>query len=102
MIRRPPRSTLFPYTTLFRSVLRQDDEARHLRPPLLANEHGGGGLVARRLDAEDDLSHGPSGASGPLRRAPHAPGPPAVRGREHPRRHTAPPFRGGARPLATR
>src|SRR5256885_13179911 len=24
MIRRPPRSTLFPYTTLFRSVLRQD------------------------------------------------------------------------------
>src|SRR2546430_8841125 len=28
MIRRPPRSTLFPYTTLFRSVLR-----RH-RPPV--------------------------------------------------------------------
>src|SRR5206468_7205702 len=24
MIRRPPRSTLFPYTTLFRSVLGQD------------------------------------------------------------------------------
>src|SRR2546422_6714518 len=24
MIRRPPRSTLFPYTTLFRSVLRVD------------------------------------------------------------------------------
>src|SRR2546430_9724178 len=24
MIRRPPRSTLFPYTTLFRSQLRQD------------------------------------------------------------------------------
>src|SRR2546429_3222989 len=24
MIRRPPRSTLFPYTTLFRSVLAQD------------------------------------------------------------------------------
>src|SRR5438034_9578726 len=24
MIRRPPRSTLFPYTTLFRSVLRKD------------------------------------------------------------------------------
>src|SRR2546429_298519 len=29
MIRRPPRSTLFPYTTLFRSV-RQGVEARHL------------------------------------------------------------------------
>src|SRR3989454_2426337 len=25
MIRRPPRSTLFPYTTLFRSRLRADD-----------------------------------------------------------------------------
>src|SRR3712207_8257648 len=24
MIRRPPRSTLFPYTTLFRSLLRKD------------------------------------------------------------------------------
>src|SRR2546427_8827146 len=26
MIRRPPRSTLFPYTTLFRSLLAQDIE----------------------------------------------------------------------------
>src|SRR5437588_9256673 len=34
MIRRPPRSTLFPYTTLFRSrLLRQPDHgARHLVP----------------------------------------------------------------------
>src|SRR3712207_7506468 len=28
MIRRPPRSTLFPYTTLFRSALGTVDEAR--------------------------------------------------------------------------
>src|ERR1041385_9391711 len=28
MIRRPPRSTLFPYTTLFRSVLRAQDLSR--------------------------------------------------------------------------
>src|SRR2546430_9941806 len=28
MIRRPPRSTLFPYTTLFRSVLRDCDGDR--------------------------------------------------------------------------
>src|SRR5258708_11731022 len=28
MIRRPPRSTLFPYTTLFRSVDRLDDGLR--------------------------------------------------------------------------
>src|SRR2546427_1851746 len=25
MIRRPPRSTLFPYTTLFRSIVHKDD-----------------------------------------------------------------------------
>src|SRR3712207_7733323 len=30
MIRRPPRSTLFPYTTLFRSLLRQQQP--HLKP----------------------------------------------------------------------
>src|SRR2546429_2265644 len=36
MIRRPPRSTLFPYTTLFRSLVRQVPrpwlKARRLRP----------------------------------------------------------------------
>src|SRR3712207_9175535 len=32
MIRRPPRSTLFPYTTLFRSWL--DAEGERLPPPL--------------------------------------------------------------------
>src|SRR2546429_2627015 len=31
MIRRPPRSTLFPYTTLFRSP--DADDARDTRPP---------------------------------------------------------------------
>src|SRR3989442_14891836 len=30
MIRRPPRSTLFPYTTLFRSRLVERDDARDL------------------------------------------------------------------------
>src|SRR2546423_10660276 len=37
MIRRPPRSTLFPYTTLFRSVLRGE-----------AADRGDVGRVARR------------------------------------------------------
>src|SRR2546427_11904831 len=37
MIRRPPRSTLFPYTTLFRSALRQ-------RP--LGLREGGRGVLA--------------------------------------------------------
>src|SRR3712207_8150170 len=30
MIRRPPRSTLFPYTTLFRSVREELDRAEHV------------------------------------------------------------------------
>src|SRR3712207_7294235 len=33
MIRRPPRSTLFPYTTLFRSGLRRG-QRHHLGPPV--------------------------------------------------------------------
>src|SRR5260370_26211766 len=36
MIRRPPRSTLFPYTTLFRSILVFDHFHRHLKLDLLA------------------------------------------------------------------
>src|SRR2546430_8151353 len=44
MIRRPPRSTLFPYTTLFRS-------ARPARPPevLLVVERPAGPHLRRRL-----------------------------------------------------
>src|SRR2546425_10124553 len=34
MIRRPPRSTLFPYTTLFRSIIAQDIEAAGRRDGL--------------------------------------------------------------------
>src|SRR2546430_13212946 len=34
MIRRPPRSTLFPYTTLFRSVLEQVELCDHAPEPL--------------------------------------------------------------------
>src|SRR5260370_29572173 len=33
MIRRPPRSTLFPYTTLFRSTDNIADESRKARAP---------------------------------------------------------------------
>src|SRR2546423_7242786 len=35
MIRRPPRSTLFPYTTLFRSI----ESASHVVEPDYADEH---------------------------------------------------------------
>src|SRR5258708_24513068 len=34
MIRRPPRSTLFPYTTLFRSSLTGPQNVAHRRPPV--------------------------------------------------------------------
>src|SRR5258708_12200740 len=47
MIRRPPRSTLFPYTTLFRSLLRgiravrgsQQPDPRPCRSPALDRSH---------------------------------------------------------------
>src|SRR3712207_4992562 len=45
MIRRPPRSTLFPYTTLFRSHLRDDARA--------TGRVGGGGAFALRRHGPD-------------------------------------------------
>src|SRR5256885_11330198 len=61
MIRRPPRSTLFPYTTLFRSELRDEERRRahHRRHDLPARAAGaldGGGelrAVARALHHRD-------------------------------------------------
>src|SRR2546426_8651143 len=38
MIRRPPRSTLFPYTTLFRSTRENQKENKFLHECLLVNE----------------------------------------------------------------
>src|SRR5258707_6342274 len=46
MIRRPPRSTLFPYTTLFRSeqdvLAQQRGELGRVRTPEVQQAHGGG------------------------------------------------------------
>src|SRR2546430_13442007 len=39
MIRRPPRSTLFPYTTLFRSALMQGTLPRGVQSTLLSQPH---------------------------------------------------------------
>src|SRR5690348_18053634 len=54
MIRRPPRSTLFPYTTLFRSVVLHDRDQRH-------EEHGDGAGHhddrARRLGELEERRH---------------------------------------------
>src|SRR3989454_10416404 len=50
MIRRPPRSTLFPYTTLFRSDLQEDGVLRTLRPKRagvhVGEDRSGEGLAA--------------------------------------------------------
>src|SRR3989475_4686575 len=46
MIRRPPRSTLFPYTTLFRSVR---EARRHAVDPRLRRHAGRGGGLDDRL-----------------------------------------------------
>src|SRR3712207_7173409 len=54
MIRRPPRSTLFPYTTLFRSGADDRGRARPGRPDDAAH--------ARRLDALDGAVHARRGA----------------------------------------
>src|SRR3712207_7372316 len=57
MIRRPPRSTLFPYTTLFRSGLRLE-RGLVLRP---ADRLRGGGPERQRehrAGGEQSLSHG--------------------------------------------
>src|SRR2546426_1400083 len=40
MIRRPPRSTLFPYTTLFRSPARPPDRGRGGHGPRRKRVHG--------------------------------------------------------------
>src|SRR5256885_10876270 len=61
MIRRPPRSTLFPYTTLFRSLLAAGEQdlswTRHLRPrrvlafQKLADPQHGGDRKSTRLNS---------------------------------------------------
>src|SRR2546430_11983701 len=57
MIRRPPRSTLFPYTTLFRSALEEPDDC-HER-----------GVENRDGKDEDREQEGCDGASGHLPRS---------------------------------
>src|SRR5690242_21423229 len=65
MIRRPPRSTLFPYTTLFRSHLPPRIVRRHPRPPSLPRLSSqrqkalalcGTDTLVRRLRSEEHTS----------------------------------------------
>src|SRR5256885_7283265 len=50
MIRRPPRSTLFPYTTLFRSMHEQMRTAQQRIFFLLGQQTGKNDLVAQRSE----------------------------------------------------
>src|SRR3712207_7802979 len=52
MIRRPPRSTLFPYTTLFRSALFNMDSANNMFTAVFAE---GGGLDVEELTGFPDM-----------------------------------------------
>src|SRR2546422_8459004 len=63
MIRRPPRSTLFPYTTLFRSYPVAEPEGDGRRDPLVVQEGAvfGSGVAhsqpAGRADGERSEEH---------------------------------------------
>src|SRR3712207_7093313 len=60
MIRRPPRSTLFPYTTLFRSARRDRGLGaivrRHGPPPLWARPRGFATLLRIILEQQVSLA----------------------------------------------
>src|SRR5256885_13000891 len=66
MIRRPPRSTLFPYTTLFRSLTHQNDTrvrgtgsprslSRYEIPPPTRVPRMGGGISYRESERGDPV-----------------------------------------------
>src|SRR3712207_7556235 len=67
MIRRPPRSTLFPYTTLFRSGERVAQRAGdgHRR----VGEAGRGGEEVGRADVAADSERDSGGPPGPDRKS---------------------------------
>src|SRR2546427_9652651 len=48
MIRRPPRSTLFPYTTLFRSISTRKARPRQRQPELSIPNRSRSQVLARR------------------------------------------------------
>src|SRR5260370_41635551 len=77
MIRRPPRSTLFPYTTLFRSILSGEAlRVRDAQPPRITPDRpirfrvdlprtrGDGGEPTRRREAVEAACRASEGASG--------------------------------------
>src|SRR5436305_11975853 len=60
MIRPPPRSTLFPYTTLFRSDKERDELGHHLGAWLFSQFlHGEQGLAERSEEHTSELQSRP-------------------------------------------
>src|SRR5690349_24262852 len=63
MIRRPPRSTLFPYTTLFRSIRLARHPRRHQmmrlagRPVGADEAHRNGAVLARNVEQDRSEEH---------------------------------------------
>src|SRR2546429_4122318 len=86
MIRRPPRSTLFPYTTLFRSLVRRGEPPHAARVQRLAHQELAAAVVDRLGGGADvgapylkpNRPPPPGGARAPL---PRPPGP--VSGRQN-------------------
>src|SRR3712207_7232998 len=77
MIRRPPRSTLFPYTTLFRSTLtlhRADIPGRSLHEAGTSLEHDGDGVRMTKTLREGEIAGVVMESAG---------GPPRARSEEH-------------------
>src|SRR3712207_8903894 len=66
MIRRPPRSTLFPYTTLFRSGIRQAARGRHV------HRAGDDLRGPPREDVAPTIPAGPLGDRGATERPPRS------------------------------
>src|SRR3712207_6901204 len=56
MIRRPPRSTLFPYTTLFRSRMRRRNLQPELRGGLARAARGDSGALSAALALLEDAA----------------------------------------------
>src|ERR1017187_9057225 len=99
MIRRPPRSTLFPYTTLFRSIYYSKELEENLLRPVFDHVHGSRRseehtselqspmyLVCRLLLEKNkhlhfDAKHGATRAKQPI--CPHARGVPPPEGVRH-------------------
>src|SRR3712207_7555843 len=57
MIRRPPRSTLFPYTTLFRSRAGHHEQVRVVAVVLVERHQLGGEHVLERHQPHADREH---------------------------------------------